>query len=53
MQQELIHLKELQKSDLVSLKDEVDKLDVDKLKSAPSNLSNLKSKVYKLDIEKI
>ena len=41
------------KSDLVSLKAKVDKLDVDKLKSAPSNLSNLKSKVYKLDIEKI
>ena len=33
------------KSDLVSLKAEVDKLDIDKLKSAPTNLTNLKSKV--------
>ena len=41
------------KSDLVSLKAEVDKLDIDKLKSVPTNLSNLKSKVDKLDIEKI
>ena len=38
------------KSDLVNLKAEVDKLDVDKLKSLPTNLSNLKSKVDKLDI---
>ena len=41
------------KSDLVSLKAEVDKLDVDKLKSVPPNLSNLKSKVDKLDIGKL
>ena len=41
------------KSDLVSLKAEVDKLDIDKLKSVPTNLSNLKSKVDKLDIEKL
>ena len=40
-------------SDLVSLKAEVDKLDVDKLKGAPTNLSSLKSKVDKLGIEKL
>ena len=33
------------KSDLVSLKAEVDKLDIDKLKNVPTNLSNLKSKL--------
>ena len=41
------------KSDLVSLKAEVDKLDIDKLKNVPTNLSNLKSKVDKLDIDKL
>ena len=41
------------KSDLVSLKAEVDKLDVDKLKSVSANLSNLKSKVDKFDIRKL
>ena len=35
------------KSDLVSLKAEVDKLDIDKLRNIPTNLSNLKSKVDK------
>ena len=41
------------KSNLASLKTEVDKLDIDKLKSLPNNLSNLKSKVDKLDINKL
>ena len=41
------------KSDLVSLKAEVDKLDIDKLKSVPTNLSDLKSKVGKLDTGKL
>ena len=41
------------KSDLVSLKAEVDKLNIDKLKRVPTNLSNLKSKVDKLDIGKL
>ena len=35
------------KTNLASLKTEVDKLDIDKLKSFPDNLSNLKSKVNK------
>ena len=33
------------KVDLSNLKSDLDKLDIDKLKNAPSNLSNLKSKV--------
>ena len=41
------------KSNLASLKAEVDKLDNDKLKSVPSNLSSLKSKVDKIDIGKV
>ena len=41
------------KSDLVSLKTEVDKSGINKLKSVPTNLSNLKSKVDILDIEKL
>ena len=40
------------KSNLVSLKAEADKLDIDQLKSLPNNLSNLKSKEDKLDIDK-
>ena len=41
------------KSNLASLKTEVDKLDIDKLKSLPNNLSNLKNKVDELDIDKL
>ena len=41
------------KSNLASLKNEADKLNIDKLKSLPNNLSNLKSKVDKLDINKL
>ena len=41
------------KSNLASLKTEVDKLDIDKLKSFPNNLSNLKSKIDKLDINNL
>ena len=41
------------KSDLVSLKTKVDKLDIDKLKSLPTKLSNLRSKVDKLDNYKL
>ena len=41
------------KSDLVSLKTEVDKLDIDKLKYVPINSSNLKIKLDKLDIDKL
>ena len=41
------------KSGLVSLKAEVDKFDIDKLESIPTNLSNLKNKVNKLDVWKL
>ena len=35
------------------LKYDVDKLDIDKVKNVPTNLSNLKSKVDKLDFDKL
>ena len=41
------------KINLASLKTEVDKLDIGKLKVLPNNLSNLKRKVDKLDIDKL
>ena len=41
------------KSNLASLKTEIDKLDIDQLKSLTNKLSNLKSKVDKLDIDKL
>ena len=41
------------KSSLTSLKTEVDKLDIDKLKNVSTNLSNLKSKVDKLNMDKL
>ena len=41
------------KTDLASLKSDVDKLDIDKLKNVRTNLSNLKSKVDKLDVDKL
>ena len=42
-----------EKVDLTSLKSNVDKLDIDKLKNVPFNLRNLKSKVDKLDVDKL
>ena len=41
------------KTNVPNLKTEVDKLDIDKLKSVPNNLSILKTKVDKLDIDKL
>ena len=41
------------KFDLASLKAEVDKIYLDKLKNVPTNLSNLKSKIDKLNIDKL
>ena len=38
---------------LASLKSDLGKLDIDKLKNVPSNLSNLKSKGDKLDVDKL
>ena len=40
-------------TDLVNLKSDVDKLDIDKSKNVPSGLSSLKNKVDKLDIGKL
>ena len=53
MQQVFIHQNLLKKTDLASLKSNVDKLDIDKLKNVPSNSNNLKSKVAKLDVDKL
>ena len=43
----------VESTNLPNLKSDVDKLDIDKLKNAPTNLSNLKSKVDKLDDDKL
>ena len=48
----MIHQNWLEKVDLASLKHNVDKLDIGKLKNVPTNLSNLKSKANKLDVDK-
>ena len=45
--------KSAKKVDLASLKSNVDKLDIGKLKNVPANLSNLKSKENKLEIDKL
>ena len=39
------------KVDLASLRSNLDKLDINKLKNVPSNFSNLKTKVNKLDVD--
>ena len=41
----------IKKADLDNLKSDVDKLDIDKLKSLLTNFSNFKSKVDKLDVD--
>ena len=41
------------KNDLVNLKSDVDKLDIDNSKNVPNNLTALKSKVDYLDIGKL
>ena len=46
-------LKFAEKVDLASLKSNVDKLYIDKLKNVPTNLSNWKSKVDQLDVDKL
>ena len=40
-------------NDLGNLKSNVNKLDIDKLNNAPTNLSNLKSKVNELGVDKL
>ena len=44
MQHMLMHQILLKLTDLVYFKSDVDKVDIDKLKNVPSNLSNLKSR---------
>ena len=41
------------KTNVANLKTDVDKLDIDKLRSLRNNLSNLKTKVDKLDVDKL
>ena len=41
------------KVDLASLKSNVDKTDIDKLKNVPTNLSSFKSEIDKLDVDKL
>ena len=41
------------KVNLASLKSQVDKLDIDNLKNAPTNLRNLKSRLDKSDFDKL
>ena len=42
-----------QKVDLTTLKPNIDKLGIDKLKNVATNLNNLKSKLDKLDVNKL
>ena len=53
MQEVLIHGNLLKRFDSDKSKSDVDKLDTDKKKNIPSNLSNLKSILDKLDIGKL
>ena len=41
------------KTNVANLKTDVDKLDIDKLRSLRNNLSNLKTQVDKLDVDKL
>ena len=49
----MIHHLLLKKIDLANLNSNVDKLDIDKLKNVPTNLSSSKSKVDKLNVDKL
>ena len=52
MKQVLIH-QHLLKFNLASLKSNVDKLDIEKLKNVPINLNNLWSNLDNLDVDKL
>ena len=43
----------VKKVDLATLKSDVDKLDIDKLKDVSNNVSNMKSEVDRLDVDKL
>ena len=49
----MIHLTSLAKKDLIALKAEVDKLDINSLFNVPTSLNNLKTKVNDLDVDKL
>ena len=49
----LIHQNLRKKVDLANLKYDVDKLDIDKLKNVPTNLSKWKGGEDKLDFDKL
>ena len=53
MLQMLIHLIQVLKKDLIALKNEVDKVDINKLVNVPTSLNNLKTKVDYLDVGKL
>ena len=53
MQQVSIHQNLLKRLIEQTLKSNVNKLDINKLKNVRSNLNNLKSKVDKLDVDKL
>ena len=59
MKQEWIHCEYMntspfaKKTDLAKLKSNVDKLDINKLKTVLTNLSNFKNKIYKLAVDKL
>ena len=53
MLQMLIYLIQVLKKDLIALKDEVDKVDINKLVNVPTSLNNLKTKVDYLDVGKL
>ena len=53
MLQEPIHLMQLLEKDLIALKAEIDKLDINKLINVSTSLNDLKTKVDDLDIRKL
>ena len=53
MLQMLIHLVQVLKKDFIALKDEVDKVDINKIVNVPTSLNNFKTKVDYLDVGKL
>ena len=48
-----INITRFKVTNLATLKSDVDKLAIDKLKNLPFNMSNFKSKVDKLDVDEL
>ena len=54
MEQVVIHQNLLKKVDLANLKSNVDKLEIEKLKNVPTNLTNLKRQINQIfDVNKL